>query len=233
MNNIPKNQHWTIRLISALAPTLTEKLAQQYRQTSNSGQLTPNRRSHYETKLQSQWRSGGTRGSRDDPIYPVIASGSAAGQPPWPHTAGRNMPADRRRGLDRAPATMGSRSRFYMPNDERLEQGHSVTGQKCDDLHNPSGFAGTVGVSAGAARGVGPTRIPRMHRPGLALMGGPSQSGTRQTWGQGPDSLVIAPVQLQARQQTRGVRSVSGSLSPRSGTGRERIPAIFTPTSVK
>lgn len=238
MSNVQDNRHWTMRLAYALAPTVTEKMAARYRAQSNSGQIVTGdpRRSAYPTRLQAQWRSGGTRGSRADPIYPIAAGPSMYAQPPWPHRAGRNMPTDRVRGMDQRPLYAGDVRPSYLARDERLEQGHSRTGQKCDGLLNRNGFEGTAGVSAGGAASVrrAPNRIPRMHRPGLALMGGPSQFGTRQTWGQGPQSLVIAPAQLQLNAKSRGVRSVRGSLAPnRAGSGRERIPAIFTPTAVK
>lgn len=238
--HVPVVLPWHIRLLAAIAPVYTQKLARQMMLHSTSSVIEGVSKSPYEQKLASQWRSGGTRGGRADPITNTVINGRDIQAASWTHRAGGNgnasAPMDRRRGLDRRPNNIPGMSRrpFYMPRDEQLEQIHSATGQRCDDTRDTLSW-GASAYSAGPNHsGRAPARIPRMHRPGLALMAGPHQFGTMQTWGSNEKNIVMSPRDLQVGMKSRGIRSVRGVLfGNKQGSGLERIPAIFTPTSVK
>lgn len=213
---------WFVHFINALSER-SAKVRARYQRESASGQI-PGTADTYATKLESQWRSGGTRGSRADAItqraqIPTLMAG-------WPQQVGSGAQSAKpasRYGMDpRNPSLVNGKSPMYLPRHEggqiRL---HSQTGQTAQD-YLPTRFSV-----------VPPMRIVRMKRYATGMMGGSAQFGTRQTWGQGPDCIVISPVNVIPGMRSRGVISARGVIAPKQGTGRERIPALFTPSSVQ
>jgi hypothetical protein len=148
--------------------------------------------------------------------------------PDWPHHIGAyglgSHPTSPYLMDPRDPGLVNGRKPMFLPRYEggqiRLK---SETSQRAGE-YLPTRFSV-----------VPPMRIVRMHRYGTGMMGGPSQFGWPQTWGQYQDGgcIVISPVQTQLGMKSRQIRSVRGVLSPKGGTGRERIPAVFTPSSVQ
>lgn len=217
---------WPVRFINALSER-SAKIRARYWTQSSSGQIVGTAgEDSYATKLQSQWRSGGARGSRADPItqsaqIPTTMAG-------WPHRVGAtgiaDMPLSPYKMDPRDPNLVNGKVPMYLP---RYEGGqirlHSETGQRAGE-YLPTRFSVTP-----------PMRIVRMHRYGTGMMAGAAQFATQQTWGQYNDggSLVVSPVNVLTGMKSRQIRSVRGVLSPKGGTGRERIPAVFTPQTVQ
>lgn len=209
---------WPVRFIDALSAR-GRQIRMRYWDQSNSGQI-PATPDAYATKLQTTWRSGGTHGSRADPIVqnaqiPTVMF-------PWPHSPGNDQPSAPY-GMDvRNPTQVNGKRPMFRP---RFEGGqvrtYSATSQRAGE-YLPTRFSV-----------VPPMRIVRMHRYGTGMMGGAVQFGTRQTWGQGEDCIVVSPVNVIVGMKSRGIISARGVLSPKQGTGRERIPALFTPSSVQ
>jgi hypothetical protein len=217
---------WPVRFINALSERSASIRARYWNQSSSGQIVGTGGADSYATKLQTQWRSGGARGSRADPIVqnaqiPTTMAG-------WPHHVGgpgnSKMPSSPYKMDPRDPNLVNGKHPMYLPRYEggqiRLK---SETSQRAGE-YLPTRFSV-----------VPPMRIVRMHRYGTGMMGGPSQFGWPQTWGQYNDGgcIVISPVNVIAGMPSRGVRSVRGILSPKGGTGRERIPAVFTPSSVQ
>jgi hypothetical protein len=216
---------WPVRFINAVSER-TAKIRARYMSQSNTGQI-PGTGDAYADKLQTQWRrgaaSGGTRG---DPITQVAQIPTIA--PDYPHRVGAyglgSHPSSAYLMDQRNPALVNGRHPMYLP---RYEGGQirtkSETGQRAGE-YLPTRFSV-----------IPPMRIVRMHRYGTGMMGGPSQFGWPQTWGQYNDGgcLVVSPVNVLPGMKSRQIRSVRGVLSPKGGTGRERIPAVFTPSSIQ
>jgi hypothetical protein len=216
---------WPVRFINALSERTTA-IRMRYWSQSNTGQI-PGIADGYANKLQTQWRRGSASGgTRADPIVqnaqiPTIA-------PNYPHHIGAfglgSHPTSPYLMDPRDPGLVNGRKPMFLPRYEggqiRLK---SETSQRAGE-YLPTRFSV-----------VPPMRIVRMHRYGTGMMGGPSQFGWPQTWGQYQDGgcIVISPVQTQLGMKSRQIRSVRGVLSPKGGTGRERIPAVFTPSSVQ
>src|SRR5437588_3435418 len=223
----PRPVPWWARKLGELGGRMTA-VRQRYEQQSTSGQIVGAVRGHtrddYATRLQAQWRSGGTRGSRADPITEAYAAPPPARQWPGGAPGGAWTPSDRNRRMDPRPAFLGHMGGAYLPRDEA----YTVYGAQFEPRSRRY-YSDYLPFRIGPP--TMPFRIVRPHRWGLALMAGSEQFGTRQTYGQGPDSLVVAPPQFSRTGQ--GVRSVGGVLAPKQGTGRERIPAVFNPSSVQ
>jgi hypothetical protein len=216
---------WPVRFINALSER-TAQIRMRYWTQSNTGQI-PGTGDAYADKLQTQWRRGSASGgTRADPIVqnaqiPTTMAG-------WPHQIGgpgnSKHPTSPYLMDPRDPGLVNGRHPMYLPRYEggqiRLK---SETSQRAGE-YLPTRFSV-----------VPPMRIVRMHRYGTGMMGGPSQFGWPQTWGQYSDGgcLVISPVNVLPGMKSRQIRSVRGVLSPKGGTGRERIPAVFTPSSVQ
>jgi hypothetical protein len=141
---------------------------------------------------------------------------------PWPHTPGDYL-ASSPYGMDVRNTTQvnGKRPMFRPRFEGGQVRTYSATSQRAGE-YLPTRFSV-----------VPPMRIVRMHRYGTGMMGGAVQFGTRQTWGQGEDCIVVSPVNVIVGMKSRGIISARGVLSPKQGTGRERIPALFTPSSVQ
>lgn len=214
---------WPVRFINALSER-SAQIRARYTAQSNTGQI-PGTGDGYADKLQTQWRRGSASGgTRADPITQVSQIPTVA--PNWPHHTGAYGLGSRPNsfyGMDtRLPDQVNGRHPMYLP---RFEGGQirlkSETSQRAGE-YLPIRFSV-----------VAPMRIVRMHRYGTGMMAGSAQFGTRQTWGQGESCLVIAPVQTSKGMKSRGIISARGMLAPKQGTGRERIPALFTPSSVQ
>jgi hypothetical protein len=217
---------WPVRFINALSERTT-KIRMRYWAQSNTGQV-PGTGDGYADKLQTQWRRGSASGgTRADPI--VQNAQIPTLMPGYPHHTGAYGMGSRplsNYGMDmRDPNLVNGRSHFnglprYEGGQIRL---YSSTGQRAGE-YLPTRFSV-----------VPPMRIVRMHRYGTGMMGGPDQFGWPQTWGQYNDGgcLVISPAQFTKGMKSRGIISTRGMLSPKGGTGRERIPAVFTPSSIQ
>jgi hypothetical protein len=214
---------WPVRFINALSERSTQ-IRRRYQLQSNTGQI-PGTGDGYADKLQTQWRRGSASGgTRADPITQVsqIPTITAA----YPHygvSAGLGSKPNSSYGMDpRDPNLPNGRRPMNLP---RFEDGqirlHSETSQRAGE-YLPTRFSV-----------VPPMRIVRMKRYGTGMMAGSQSFGTRQTWGQGEDCLVISPAQFTKGMKSRGIISVRGVIAPKGGTGRERIPAVFTPSSVQ
>jgi hypothetical protein len=218
---------WYVRAITSISER-SNRIRARYQQQSASGQIIGAGGDTYATKLQSTWRSGGTHGGRADPITQTGQTPTVASQ--WPSSPGGgaapSMPSQRARRQDQRPSMAGERRPTYYQRWEPYIRHESTMGPRADwyaQDYLPTRFAT-----------IPPQKITRMHRPGLSLMAGACQYGTRQTWGQGQSSGVLPPVQTTLGAKSRGVRSIRGVLGGvNQGSGRERIPAIFTPTSVQ
>jgi hypothetical protein len=216
---------WPVRFINALSER-TAKIRARYAAQSNTGQIPNVGGDVYATKLQTQWRRGSASGgTRADPITQVAQIPTTMAD--WPHVAGSSPGLSKKAlsayGMDkRNPALVNGVKPMFLPRYEggqiRLK---SETGQRAGE-YLPTRFAV-----------VPPMRIVRMHRYGTGMMGGPSQFGWPQTWGQDTGCIVISPANVIVAYKSRGVISARGVLSPKQGTGRERIPAIFTPSSIQ
>jgi hypothetical protein len=219
---------WYVRAITSISER-SSRIRARYQQQSTSGQIAGTADT-YATKLQSTWRSGGTHGGRADPITQVQQTPSVMTE--WPSTPGGDsapsMPSNRTRRQDQRPSLAGERRPTYYQRWEPYERHHSTDGP-----HQHMYAQDFLPVRFAV---VPPLKITRMHRPGISLMAGIAQYGTRQTWGQGEASGVLPPVQTTLGAKSRGVRSIRGVLGGAGlnrGSGRERIPAIFTPTSIQ
>jgi hypothetical protein len=214
---------WPVRFIDALSKR-SAKVRARYIQQSNTGQVVPTG-DDYADKLQTQWRRGAASGgTRADPITQTAQIPTlTAAYPHYGVSAGLGSLPASWYGMDPRNAELpNGRRPMYLP---RFQGGqirlHSETSQRAGE-YLPTRFST-----------VPPMRIVRMKRYGTGMMAGSAQFGTRQTWGQGPDCLVIAPARVVLGMKSRGVISVRGLLSPKGGTGRERIPAIFSPSTVQ
>ncbi len=214
---------WPVRFITALSER-SAQIRARYIGQSNTGQI-PGTGNGYADKLQTQWRRGAASGgTRADPItQPSQIPTLTAAYPHYGVSAGTGSKPNSWYGMDPRNAELpNGRRPMYLP---RFEGGqirlHSETSQRAGE-YLPTRFAVNP-----------PMRIVRMHRLGTGMMAGSAQFGTRQTWGQGPDSIVIAPARLVRGMKSRGIISARGMLAPKQGTGRERIPALFTPSSVQ
>src|SRR5437868_11910277 len=91
---------WWARKLGELGGRLTA-VRHRYEQQSSSGQIEgavrSGRRDDYATRLQAQWRSSGTRGSRADPITSMYAPPGPARQWPGGTPGGAWTPTDRNR----------------------------------------------------------------------------------------------------------------------------------------
>ena len=217
-NGVPMPQHWIVRLLSVISPTRAAAGAR-YAAQSNSAQVAGVPGDTYATKLQARWRASGARGARADSLYPV--SQRPTTMDAWPGQPGsRWHPMSQTTRKDARPARITPRPAY--PEDARYTPQallHSATCNPAMDLP----LTETMWPSTP------PARIVHRHRLGLALMAGAQQRGTRQNWGMGPQQIVIAPPPFSLASASRGVISVRGSLAKRGGTGRNRIPAVFTP----
>lgn len=224
-NNPMLPEPWPVRFINALS-VRGRQVRMRYWAQSNTGQV-PGTGDGYADKLQTQWRRGSASGgTRADPIVQnaQIPTQMAA----WPHqigAPGHSGPALSNYGMDSRVSVAGQvngRRPMYLP---RFEGGQirlkTETSQRAGE-YLPTRFSV-----------VPPMRIVRMHRYGTGMMAGSAQFGTRQTWGQGEDCIVVSPVNVITGMKSRGIISARGVLSPKQGTGRERIPAIFTPASIQ
>jgi hypothetical protein len=215
---------WPVRFIEALSERSAQIRARYWSQ-SNTGQI-PGTGDGYADKLQTQWRRGSASGgTRADPIVQNAQIPTTMAD--WPNSSGSSPGMQKRSvswyGMDaRNPNLVNGRRPMNLP---RFEAGqirlHSETSQRAGE-YLPTRFAVNP-----------PMRIVRMHRYGTGMMAGSQSFGTRQTWGQGEDCIVVAPPQLVKGMKSRGIISARGMLSPKQGTGRERIPAIFTPSSIQ
>lgn len=222
---------WFVRFIDAIS-LRSHQVRARYLNQSSTGQIPGAPGDSYATKLQAQWRRGSASGgTRDDSIVqnaqiPTTMAG-------WPQQVGSGFQSARpfsRYGMDtRNPQLPNGRRPMYVPRYEGGQIRHFSSypvGRPGADCyyqdHLPAPFAT-----------VPPMKIVRMHRYGTGMMAGSAQFGTRQTWGQGEDCLVISPVNMLPGMKSRQVISVRGLLSPKQGTGRERIPAIFTPSAIQ
>jgi hypothetical protein len=217
---------WPVRFINALSERST-KIRMRYWAQSNTGQI-PGTGDGYADKLQTQWRRGSASGgTRADPIVQNAQIPSIA--PGYPHQTGAYGLGSRplsSYGMDsRNPELPNGRHPMYLPRNESGQiRLHSETSQRAGE-YLPTRFSV-----------VPPMRIVRMHRYGTGMMGGPDQFGWPQTWGQYNKyggSLVVSPPQFVKGMKSRGVISTRGMLSPKGGTGRERIPAVFTPSAIQ
>jgi hypothetical protein len=211
---------WYVRFV-AVASERSAKIRARYQQQASSGQIVGAGADTYATRLQAGWHRATQ--PRNDPITQVEQTPSI--MPQWPDQPGyKETPLDRTFKMDPRPLVPGHMRPMYRPRPENYRRIYSETGQYAADyLPQRPGF-----------NVVPPMRIPRMHRDGLALMAGACQFGTRQTWGQGESSGVLPPVQMTLGAKSRGVRSIRGVLGGiRQGSGRERIPGVFTPTSIQ
>lgn len=215
---------WPIRFINALSER-SAKVRARYWTQSNTGQI-PGTGDGYADKLQTQWRRGSASGgTRADPITQAAQIPTTMAD--WPHVAGSSPGLSKKAlspyGMDaRNPELPNGRHPMYLPRAEGWQiRLHSETSQRAGE-YLPTRFSV-----------VPPMRIVRMHRYGTGMMAGADQFGTRQTWGQGENSLVVSPAPLVRGMKSRGIISTRGMLSPKQGTGRERIPAVFTPSSVQ
>lgn len=221
----PRPHPWYVHLIN-LVSTKSAALAKRYAVDNTSGQI-PNR-GDMATVLQASWHR--PTQPKADPVTQPTLQPSDRSQ--WPSLPGsRWSPSNRTFKMDARPVLTGHLRPAYLPLPERYDrfssapsqyQGPSIprTNPYSQD-YLPTRFDTRI-----------PARITRPHRMGLALMGGVQQHGTRQTWGQWGESIIIPPPGF-TRTPSQSVRSVAGVLSPRPGTGRERIPAVFTPTQVQ
>lgn len=218
-NGLPMPQSWVVRLLSVVSPTRAAAVGARYAAQSNSAQIIGVPGDGYATKLQSNWRSAATRNPRADSPYPISQRPTVMDA--WPGQPGsRWFPMSQSTRKDRRPANITPRPQYA--EDARFTPGallHSSTGNPAMDLP----LTDTMWPSTP------PARIVHRHQLGLALMAGTQQRGTRQNWGMGPQQIVIAPPPLSLASASRGVISVRGSLAKRGGTGRNRIPAVFTP----
>ena len=214
---------WPVRFINALSERSAQIRARYWTQ-SNTGQI-PGTGDAYADKLQTQWRRGSASGgTRADPIVQIAQIPTRApAYPGHPGSSGMGSIASSPYGMDsRNPELPNGRHPMYLPRPEGWQiRLHSETSQRAGE-YLPTRFSV-----------VPPMRIVRMHRYGTGMMAGADQFGTRQTWGQGEDCIVISPAQFVKGMKSRGIISTRGMLSPKGGTGRERIPAVFTPSSVQ
>ncbi len=217
---------WPVRFINALSER-TAKIRARYIAQSNTGQI-PGTGDGYADKLQTQWRRGSASGgTRADPIVQNAQIPTVMAD--WPNRSGASPGMQKRSlsnyGMDGREAIAGipnGRHPMYLPRAEGWQiRTYSDTSQRAGE-YLPTRFST-----------VPPMRIVRMHRYGTGMMAGSAQFGTRQTWGQGEDCIVISPVNVIVGMKSRGVISARGVMSPKQGTGRERIPGIFTPGSVQ
>jgi hypothetical protein len=222
---------WMVRFIM-FASERTSQIRQRYWSQSNSGQI-PGSSDSYANKLQIKWRGGAaTGGTRADPIVQNAQIPSVMAD--WPNRSGSSpgmqKKAVSRYGMDtRNPQLVNGRRPMYVPR----YQGGQIRHYSSYPIGHPGEDCYAQDYLPTRFSTVPPMKIVRMHRYGTGMMAGGCQFGTRQTWGQGPDSLVISPVNMIPGMKSRQVISVRGMLSPKQGTGRERIPAIFTPSSIQ
>ena len=214
---------WPVRFINAVSERAW-KVRMRYWDQSNTGQV-PGTGDGYADKLQTQWRRGSASGgTRADPITQTAQIPTTVAD--YPHRVGAyglgSHPSTPYLMDPRNPGLVNGRRPMNLPRYEggqiRLK---SETSQRAGE-YLPTRFSV-----------VPPMRIVRMHRYGTGMMAGSQSFGTRQTWGQGEDCLVISPAQLVKGMKSRGVISVRGVIAPKGGTGRERIPAVFTPSSIQ
>lgn len=223
----PRPNPWYVRLFM-LASVKSAQLANRFAVQNNSGQIVGNTRDTYSTVLQTAWHR--PTQPRADPITQPVQEPTVARQ--WPGMPGSKMrPLNTRFGMDARPVQVGHMRPAYLPLEEpyaRFSSGVPQYQGPSNPLEEPY-HQDYLPVRFDTRI---PARITRPHRPGLALMAGVQQHGTRQTWGQWGTSIIMPPVGF-TRVPTQSYRSVAGVLSKKVGTGRERIPAIFTPTSVQ
>jgi hypothetical protein len=212
---------WYVRFFSQLTERSAAVRAR-YQAQANSGQIIGAGGDTYATKLQSRWHR--PTQPRADPLFQNEQTPSVMGA--WPDTPGAQAhPMSRTLRQDHRPSMAGERRPTYYQRWEPYTRHHSNDGPR--DHTYAQDFLPTRFMT------VPPLKITRMHRPGISLMAGIAQYGTRQTWGQGETSGVFPPAQVTLGFKSRGVKSIGGVLAPKQGTGRERIPAIFTPTSIQ
>ena len=224
-NGIPVVDPWWLRLIKVASPTVSQAVRQRYMRDSASGQI-PGTDDVTATKLQSQWRSAGTRQPHANPLSPLTAR-------PQPMEAYPDQPGSRHNALsqtvrkDKRPQSITPRPAFYEdPRWNHFLRLRSSTGNPRED-----GLPATESVWPNFTP---PQRITRLHRPGLTLMAGPSQYGETQNWSTVGGIVIAPPPASLSRQNNRNsARSIQGVLAQRSGTGRNRIPAVFTPRQVQ
>lgn len=220
---------WYVRLLN-LASQKSAQLAARYGAQNTSGQIVGDPHNTYSTVLQAGWHR--PTQPKADPIGNVIQYPDPQSLKPWPTNPGsRWTPLNRTFRMDPRPVCVGQMRPAYLPAPEAYDRYSSA---------NP-GFAGPANPRSTPYHQDYlpvrfdtriPARITRPHRAGLALMGGVMQHGTRQTYGQWGESIIIPPPGF-TRTPSQAYRSASGVLSRKTGTGRERIPAIFTPSQVQ
>ena len=229
-NEVSGPDPWYVRFITALSER-SAQIKARYISQSNTGQI-PDTGNGYATKLQTQWRRGSASGgTRADPIaqnaqVPTVMAS-------WPQQIGSGFQSAKPRshyGMDtRDPQLVNGRRPMYVPR----YQGGQIRHFSSYPVGHPGADCYAQDYLPTRFSTVPPQKIVRMHRYGTGMMAGIAQFGTRQTWGQGPDCIVISPAQVIVGMKSRQIRSVRGMLSPKQGTGRERIPAIFTPSSIQ
>lgn len=223
----PRPNPWYVRLLD-LASMKSTQLAARFGAQNNSGQIVGDTRDTYSTVLQATWHR--PTQPRADPITQPVQEPFMGRQ--WPTSPGSAWtPMDRRFGMDQRPVMVGHMRPTYLPRPEPYDRYSSAVPQYQgpSNPHEEPYYQDYLPVRFDTRI---PARITRPHRQGLALMAGVQQHGTRQTWGQWGTSIIMPPVGF-TRVPTQSYRSVAGILSKKVGTGRERIPAIFTPTSVQ
>jgi hypothetical protein len=212
--------NWVNRLLhlrKIISPNRDELTAKRYEAQSTSSNVgAGDPRSTYQTKLQSGW----TAGLRSDAIFPTARASTLASAPNWPQGTPTGPPLSRS-GRDRPHATPEASSPVWMPGQDGYRQTHSR-----NDRHR-SDYTGYRGLDHGPA----PFRVPLVRRGGLELMAGVSQHGFYQTsGGLGGNKIISPPVWSDV---TRGTRSASGIKGRVQGSGREHLPAVFTPKEVR
>lgn len=223
----PLPNPWYVRLLN-LVSQKSAQMSARYAAQNTSGQIVGDPRNTYVTVLQAQWHRPTQHHA--DPIGDVVQQPVDGAQ--WPTALGsRHTPTNRTFKMDARPQFVGHMRPAYLPAYEPYDryssagaawQGPGVPSQQpYHQDYLPVRFDTRI-----------PARITRPHRAGLALMGGVQQHGTRQTYGQWGQSIIIPPPGF-TRTPSQAYRSVSGVLARNIGTGRERIPAIFTPTQVQ
>ncbi len=221
-NALPVVDPWWLRLLKVASPTMAQAVAARYAQDSASGQIPRTGDDTYATKIQSQWRSGGARGGHANPLHPLGAQPNVGEQ--WPgEPGGRWVPTSRIFRRDPRPASITPRPAFGIdPRYNAPIRLSSATGNTRDD-----GLPATMAIWPNMTR---PTRIVRQHRLGLTMMAGPSQRGQHQTWSdQGGIVIAPPPAGLSRQSNKNNARAIQGILARNIGTGRNRIPAVFTP----
>lgn len=228
----PRPTPFVIRL-AELVSTKVNALRQRYESTNTSGQIADVTGDPYDVKLQAQWHrpTQPNAGPITQPIQrPPAEQRAYPGEP-----GSRHAPTSRIYGMDERSEVLGHARPAFLPGSY-LRAGVAEPYERFASTNAPKAhWYRQDFLPVRIDDRTPPVRLVRPHRAGLSLMGGQNQFGTRQTWGQGGGSIVIAPPAF-TRTVTQGVRSVGGAAAKnrcRVGTGRERIPAVFTPTSVQ